>query len=310
MASMATSAEPTHSTAASVSRSLIPLSQSSPKGVHPIPTMATRSRIPVLVMTAVLLLRRSVPPDPSGGVLGQRSSLPEVIVYTLGAVQPAEGHGHPGADGHRVGVDVGHLAPVAAPAVEVDDRPHHRGREAESQPVDGVGGHGSPQVGHAFRLHLVHRLAGEADPGGGQVAEAAHQAPTGVEPELPPLGPVHGRGVGPLGIGTPGRLAVEHAPPRQEDGVGQVRPPLVRPGPPPEPGRPPAGPPGRPGGRRWCAGPRRRPRRPLRPARPPGRAWPARARRPGPDPPWAAPRLPISPLWSGASRRPPPRGPS
>ena len=97
MASMATPAEPTHSTAASVSRSLIPLSQSSPKGVHPMPTMATRSRIPVLVMSAVLLLRLPSCGAASAVALGQRPRLPEVIVYTLGAVEAPEGHLHPGA---------------------------------------------------------------------------------------------------------------------------------------------------------------------------------------------------------------------
>src|ERR1700722_639057 len=58
MASMVTPAEPTHSTTASVRRSLTPLSHSSPKGVHPMPTMATRSRIPVLLMCVALLWHR------------------------------------------------------------------------------------------------------------------------------------------------------------------------------------------------------------------------------------------------------------
>ncbi len=53
MSFMSTPADATHSTAASVNRSSALLSHSSPKGVHPMPTIATRSRIPLLAMSAV-----------------------------------------------------------------------------------------------------------------------------------------------------------------------------------------------------------------------------------------------------------------
>ena len=62
----------------------------------------------------------------------------------------------------------------------------------------------------------------QADPGRREVAEAARQAPAGREAELPPLGAVHRRGVGSFGVGSPGRLAAELAPPGQERGVGEI----------------------------------------------------------------------------------------
>ena len=66
---------------------------------------------------------------------------------------------------------------------------------------------------------------GEAGPGRRHVAEPAHQAPAGHEAVLPPLGAVHGRGTGALGVGTAGRLAAQLPPPGQERGVGEVVPP-------------------------------------------------------------------------------------
>src|SRR6266480_2389618 len=86
--SLATPAESKAAVAESTSRSSAPLSQCSPNGVHPMPTMATRSRMP---LDAVY-----------------RADL-------------AERHLDPVADGDAPGVDVGHLAAEAAAAVEVDD---------------------------------------------------------------------------------------------------------------------------------------------------------------------------------------------
>ena len=59
---------------------------------------------------------------------------------------------------------------------------------------------------------------------GRQVAEAADRAAAGGEGVLPALGAVHDRRARALGIGAPGRLAVELAPPGQEGGVGEVGP--------------------------------------------------------------------------------------
>src|SRR4051812_44592331 len=79
------------SVTASTRRSSGPLSQCSPKGVQPIPTMATRSRIPLLAIRSDL---RS-----------DRLGFPEVVVDALGGEQPPERHLHPLADGHGGRVD-------------------------------------------------------------------------------------------------------------------------------------------------------------------------------------------------------------
>ena len=54
MSFSATPADAIVSVAASVSRSSTPLSQRSPNGVHPIPTIATRSRMPLLLISSLL----------------------------------------------------------------------------------------------------------------------------------------------------------------------------------------------------------------------------------------------------------------
>src|SRR5215470_12095902 len=74
---MAMPAEPSASLAASIRRSLAPLSQRSPNGVQPMPTIATRSRIPLLAIAR----------SPCGG----RVAAPR----TFGApVDPARSRGH------------------------------------------------------------------------------------------------------------------------------------------------------------------------------------------------------------------------
>src|SRR6202050_1511391 len=127
-------AETAASVAASVKRSSIPLSHSSPNRVHPMPMMATWSRIPLLAIAA--------PSDRPG-----RTGLPEIVVHTLGRVDAPEGHDHPLADGQLVGPGVGELAAVAPAAVEIHDHPDHRRGEAVGQVIDGESGHGAADVG-------------------------------------------------------------------------------------------------------------------------------------------------------------------
>ena len=74
-----TPAEASASVAASISRSSAPLSQCSPNGVQPMPTMATRSLMPCEAMPSVLSA-----PD------GAR--LPEVVVDAVGGEQAPERH--------------------------------------------------------------------------------------------------------------------------------------------------------------------------------------------------------------------------
>src|SRR2546422_2738040 len=99
-------AEVSASPVASTSRSLAPLSQCSPNGVQPIPTIATRSRMPLLAM--------------------QWSRFPEVVVDAAGGDDAAEGHGHAVADLDGLGIDVGHLGLEPAAALEVEHRDDHR----------------------------------------------------------------------------------------------------------------------------------------------------------------------------------------
>src|SRR5919197_2366583 len=93
-----------------MSRSSIERSQCSPNGVHPIPTIATRSRIPLLA----IVLASCGP------------CLPEVVVDAAGGVHPAERHLDAGADVDVAGAAVGQLAAEAPAAVEVDRRGDRR----------------------------------------------------------------------------------------------------------------------------------------------------------------------------------------
>src|SRR5690606_37775407 len=83
------------------SSSSTPLSQCSANRVQPMPTMATRSRMPCEPMSAPPCRRRA------GGA--DRSGLPEVVVDAVGGEEPAERHLHPAADGDVLDVDVGQL---------------------------------------------------------------------------------------------------------------------------------------------------------------------------------------------------------
>src|SRR5258706_698479 len=82
----------------SISRSSVERFQCSPKVVHPIPTMATWSRIPRDAMSTLLVVRTDGP------------CFPEVIMHAVLCIQPAEGHLDAIADGDGVRVDVGELA--------------------------------------------------------------------------------------------------------------------------------------------------------------------------------------------------------
>src|SRR5438477_9531694 len=95
------------SLAASTSRSSGPLFQCSPKGVQPMPTIATRSLMPLLAMTS---------PSPPG------AGLPEIVVYPLRREKATEGHLEVVADRDLRGIDVGQLAGETPAALVVDER--------------------------------------------------------------------------------------------------------------------------------------------------------------------------------------------
>src|SRR3954469_13968156 len=97
--SLATPADANASFDASMRRSSAPLSQCSPNGVHPMPTIATRSRMPLDAMSLLLSPKRS--------------GFPEVVVDAVGGEQPPERHLHTVADRDRLGVDIGELATEA-----------------------------------------------------------------------------------------------------------------------------------------------------------------------------------------------------
>src|ERR687898_2544218 len=102
---------------ASRSRSSMPLSQCSAKRVQPIPTIATRSRMPCDAMSALL-------PRP------ERPGLPEVVVDPFGGEQSPERHLDPVADAHAGGLDVRELDRQAPPPVEG----HHGENDGRRRP--------------------------------------------------------------------------------------------------------------------------------------------------------------------------------
>src|SRR5438132_8944319 len=111
MSAGTTPAEAMASPGASTSSSSAPLSQCSPKGVQPIPTMATWSRMPLDAIA-----RPSSRGYPGPRVISEkppapgRSCLPEVVVDAVGGGYPPEGHLHPVADPDRLRFEVGELA--------------------------------------------------------------------------------------------------------------------------------------------------------------------------------------------------------
>src|SRR4029077_10005760 len=102
-ASLSMPAEANVSPAACTMRSSALRVQCSPNGVHPMPTMATRSLMPCEPIS---------PPSPAGlysSARPQRPGFPEVVVDAVGGEQLAERHLHPVANGHLVGRHVGEL---------------------------------------------------------------------------------------------------------------------------------------------------------------------------------------------------------
>src|SRR5207302_8902383 len=117
---------------ASTMRSSAPLSKRSPNWVHPMPTMATRSLMPLLAIAAPQYW----------------SGLPEIVVNAVGGEQPAERHLHPIAHGEVLHDGVGQLDGQAPATVEVDDGEHDRGAGRIGDAVDGERGDGALHVGH------------------------------------------------------------------------------------------------------------------------------------------------------------------
>src|SRR5216117_988004 len=117
---MSMCAEATASVAASTNKSPTLLSHRSPNCVQPMPTIATRSRMPLLAIYASPWRSGpciSGPRHPSDG-----TRFPEIVVDAVGGEELAERHLDPVADLHGLRVDVGHLALEAAAALEVDHR--------------------------------------------------------------------------------------------------------------------------------------------------------------------------------------------
>src|SRR2546426_4072170 len=112
------------SVAASTRRSSGPLSQCSPNGVQPMPTIATRSLIPLLAM---------IPPS------APWTGLPEVVVHTLRGEQAPERHLQVIADRDPRGFDVGQFAGETAPALVVDERRHHGRLQRVGEVIERVG---------------------------------------------------------------------------------------------------------------------------------------------------------------------------
>src|SRR3954468_7793646 len=137
MSSRPTPADAIAASDESISRSSTDRSQCSPKSVHPMPTMATRSRMPCEPMSVPLLgggLRGGG--LVAGGQVDDRLRLPEVVVDAAGRDDPPEGHLHAVPDGHGARIHIGELAAEAAPAVEVDHGGDDRWAGGERQAID------------------------------------------------------------------------------------------------------------------------------------------------------------------------------
>src|SRR5437773_652810 len=93
------------------------------------PTIATRSLMPLLAMTI-----SSKPGPRERSAL--RAHLPEVVVDAAGSVHAAERHLHLVADRDFLRLAVGHLAEEAAAALVVDDDVHRRRVERDGEAVE------------------------------------------------------------------------------------------------------------------------------------------------------------------------------
>src|SRR5581483_5868418 len=193
-----TPAERYASPAASTSRSSGPLSQCSPNGVQPMPTIATRSLIPLLAMAS--------PSTP-------RTGLPKVVVDALRGEEAPERHLEVVPDRDLLRVDVGQLAREPPPALVVDERRDDGRLERVREVVERVRRHAARRVGEALVAHLVDRAALDAHALRREVARPALRAARADEGELPAFVPAHRRRGGTLRIGPPRRLERQDAAP-------------------------------------------------------------------------------------------------
>ena len=152
MSSLVMPADANVSSAASISRSSVPLFQCSPNGVHPIPTMATWSLIPCEPICAS-------PRSSACPVSCDRARFPEVVVDVVGGEQLAERHLHPVADLQRVDVDVDELHRQPAAAVEVDHGERDRRAQRVRDAVDGEQRDRALDLRHRRLHHVVDRVA-------------------------------------------------------------------------------------------------------------------------------------------------------
>src|SRR5689334_498092 len=136
MSSLVTPADANASADDSSIRSSALLFQCSPKGVHPIPTIATRSLMPFELMCALFSLRPYGP------------GLPEVVVDLVRGEQAAERHLDAVAHLHARGVDVAELDREPAATVPVDDREDGRRAGGVRDAVDGDERDRADDVGH------------------------------------------------------------------------------------------------------------------------------------------------------------------
>ena len=222
------------------------MSQRSPNGVHPIPTIATRSRMPLLAISRSP--RRAWP---------SRSN--------CGPRWRCTGAGTSSRPGCRSRTAAGSTSVISQryrpPPSKSTTTPTTGGDRLNARrstvnvatvPLD---------VGQPLGLHLVDGVAVQADPGRRQVAEPAMQAPARRERVLPRLGAVRRRRARALGVGPTGRLADAAGPARSGTGCRAGRRARPRPVCDRRPRRRHCGRPGRPAGRRSCGGRRRRRRR-------------------------------------------------
>src|SRR5438552_773136 len=96
------------------------------------PTIATRSLMPLLAMT--ISSKRG-----ARGRSALRAHLPEVVVDATRSVHPAKRHLHLVADRDLLRLAVGHLAEEAAAALVVDDDVHRRRIQRDGEPIEGEG---------------------------------------------------------------------------------------------------------------------------------------------------------------------------
>src|SRR5258707_697823 len=102
------------------------------------PTMATLSLIPLLLM---------------GLSLAARTRFPEIVVDAAGAVHAAERHLDLVADRDLLGLAVGHLAENAPAAREVDDDVHRRRVQRVREAIEREGRDLRGAVGEGVGLH-------------------------------------------------------------------------------------------------------------------------------------------------------------